>query len=221
MSDIEEEDRNTDSENSLNDSENEDSDGSVNNDMLNDSDNESDLDDEENISLERDKQPPDSQTNKSSNFLENIGNDDDDNSEDDNEEEESDEDSDDEEDDNSYYYKTEKKYDELEEAHPECKHHNFDEIYALSKVVRNFEGTIIDELHKTLPILSKYEKTRIIGQRMSQLENGHMSFVKLDTQNNKIIAEEELKQKKIPFIIRRPLPNGSSEYWKVSDLEIL
>ena len=35
------------------------------------------------------------------------------------------------------------------------------------------------------------------------------------------IAEEELKQKKIPFIIRRPLPNGASEYWKVKDLEML
>ena len=34
------------------------------------------------------------------------------------------------------------------------------------------------------------------------------------------IAEEELKQK-IPFIIRRPLPNGASEYWKVKDLEML
>ena len=34
-----------------------------------------------------------------------------------------------------------------------------------------------------------------------------------------IIAEEELKQKRIPFIIRRPLPNGGSEYWKLQDLE--
>jgi hypothetical protein len=29
----------------------------------------------------------------------------------------------------------------------------------------------------------------------------------------------ELKQKRIPFIIRRPLPNGGSEYWRVQDLE--
>ena len=31
----------------------------------------------------------------------------------------------------------------------------------------------------------------------------------------------ELEQNKIPFIIRRPLPNGSSEYWRVQDLTIL
>ena len=35
------------------------------------------------------------------------------------------------------------------------------------------------------------------------------------------IAEMELEQKKLPFIIRRPLPNGSSEYWRVSDLELM
>ena len=35
------------------------------------------------------------------------------------------------------------------------------------------------------------------------------------------IAEKELEDKKVPFIIRRPLPNGSSEYWKVKDLEML
>ena len=31
----------------------------------------------------------------------------------------------------------------------------------------------------------------------------------------------EFDQKKIPFIIARPLPNKSLEYWKVSDLENL
>ena len=32
---------------------------------------------------------------------------------------------------------------------------------------------------------------------------------------------EELNNKKIPFIIRRPIPNGASEYWKINDLELL
>ena len=35
------------------------------------------------------------------------------------------------------------------------------------------------------------------------------------------IALLELEHKKIPFIIQRPLPNGGSEYWNVSDLEII
>ena len=31
----------------------------------------------------------------------------------------------------------------------------------------------------------------------------------------------ELKNKKLPFIIKRPLPGGSCEYWNVKDLELL
>ena len=35
----------------------------------------------------------------------------------------------------------------------------------------------------------------------------------------KIPIYKENVQKKIPFIIRRPIPNGGSEYWKVNDLK--
>lgn len=107
--------------------------------------------------------------------------------------------------------------------HPESKQHNYDEIYALSRVVRDKNGVIIDSLHKTLPILSKYEKTRILGQRAKQINSGNQPFVTVDKPvlDGYLLAEEELKQKKIPFIIRRPLPNGGSEYWRVSDLEVV
>ena len=36
-----------------------------------------------------------------------------------------------------------------------------------------------------------------------------------------IIAQLELSQKKIPFIIKRPISNGSFEYWNIKDLEII
>ena len=36
-----------------------------------------------------------------------------------------------------------------------------------------------------------------------------------------LIALKEFEEKKIPFIIKRPLPNGGCEYWKAADLEIL
>ena len=36
-----------------------------------------------------------------------------------------------------------------------------------------------------------------------------------------VIAELELKEKKIPFIIRRPIPGGGCEYWHLKDLEII
>tara|TARA_B100000963_G_scaffold285907_1_gene254882 strand:+ start:2603 stop:3379 length:777 start_codon:yes stop_codon:yes gene_type:complete len=111
----------------------------------------------------------------------------------------------------------------LANYHPETKQHNYDEIYALSKVVRDSNGIIIDDLHRTLPIMSKYEKTRILGQRAKQLNSGNKPFVSVpkNVMEGYLIAQEELRQKKLPFIIRRPLPNGGSEYWRIKDLEIL
>jgi DNA-directed RNA polymerase I, II, and III subunit RPABC2 len=35
-----------------------------------------------------------------------------------------------------------------------------------------------------------------------------------------LLAEKELREKKIPFIIRRYLPDGSYEDWKIDELII-
>ena len=105
--------------------------------------------------------------------------------------------------------------------HPECALQNYDEILAMTKVVRDKNNIIIDDLHKTIPHLTKYERARILGQRAKQIETGATPFIKVPENviDGYIIAEMELKQGRIPFIIRRPLPNGGSEYWKISDLE--
>ena len=68
------------------------------------------------------------------------------------------------------------------------------------------------------PFLTKFEKTKIISERSQQLSNGGLSFLK-NPENYKTVYEiafEELKQKKLPFIIRRPVANGY-EYWKLED----
>ena len=100
---------------------------------------------------------------------------------------------------------------------------NYAEVLTLSKIVKDSEGNIIDQFHRTNPILSKYEKTKVLGQRTKQLNNGAKPLIKLNENiiDSYIIAEMELKEKVIPFIIRRPLANGASEYWTLQDLEIL
>lgn len=107
--------------------------------------------------------------------------------------------------------------------HPESLIQNYDEIYNLARVVRDSNGVIVDNLHKTLPIMTKYEKTRILGQRAKQINDGAVPFIKVPEGviDGYLIALRELEEKKIPFIIRRPLPNRGSEYWYVEDLEIL
>ena len=111
----------------------------------------------------------------------------------------------------------------LQSFHPETNNHNYDEVKKLSKVTRDENGMVVDPLHQTLPFLTKYERTRILGQRASQINSGAKPFipVKADVIDGYLIAEEELNLKKIPFIIKRPMPNGGFEYWRVSDLELL
>jgi DNA-directed RNA polymerase subunit K/omega len=105
--------------------------------------------------------------------------------------------------------------------HPECAMQNYDEIIAMTKVVRDTDNIVIDDLHRTNPFLTKYERARILGQRAKQIETGATPFVKVPENiiDSYLIAEMELQQGRIPFIIRRPLPNGGSEYWKINDLE--
>jgi len=111
----------------------------------------------------------------------------------------------------------------ISDYHPDLKLHNENEIRLMSMVSRNANGVIIDVLHTTIPFITKYEKARIIGERTSQLNSGAKSFIDVDDDviDGYLIALEEFKLKKIPFIIKRPLPNGKCEYWKLSDLEII
>lgn len=105
--------------------------------------------------------------------------------------------------------------------HPESVLQNYDEILAMIRVIRDNNGIIVHDLHRTIPYLTKYEKARILGQRAKQINAGASPFVKVPENviDGYIIAQLELKEKRIPFIIRRPLPNGGSEYWSIKDLE--
>ena len=140
------------------------------------------------------------------------------------EQDDEDDDEDDEDDDESFR-KLEKDIDNdiILKHHPEIIQNNYQEILALCKIVRNDKGIIVDELHKTFPFITKYEYARIIGMRAKQLNNGADPFVKVERGiiDGYTIAKKEMEEKKIPFIIARPLPNGGREYWKLQDLEVI
>jgi DNA-directed RNA polymerases I, II, and III subunit RPABC2 len=137
-----------------------------------------------------------------------------------------DEDEDDDEEDDPYYlqkFNTEINRNYLEEAHPECVANNYDEIVSLTSVVRDSNNNIVDPLHRTIPYLTKYEKTRILGYRAKQINSGAKVFVKVPENiiDGYLIAQIELAQKRIPFILRRPIPGGGCEYWNLKDLEVI
>lgn len=78
--------------------------------------------------------------------------------------------------------------------------------------------------------MTKYERARIIGKNLSHIGTRALQISRnapalVDLGNEDIdpilIAEKELAERKIPFLIRRYLPNGSYEDWKVSELSIV
>ena len=111
----------------------------------------------------------------------------------------------------------------INDFHPECLIQNYDEITKLTTVVRDSNNIIVDPLHRTIPFLTKYEKARILGQRAKQIETGAKPFISVPENiiDGYVIAELELQQKRIPFIIRRPIPGGAFEYWNIRDLEMI
>lgn len=112
----------------------------------------------------------------------------------------------------------------VSDFHPETNVQNYEEIIALTKVVRDKNNIIVDPLHKTIPVLTKYERARVLGQRTKQINKGSTPYISVPENiiDGHLIAQLELEQKRIPFIIRRPLPGGSgSEYWCLKDLEVL
>ena len=75
--------------------------------------------------------------------------------------------------------------------------------------------------YKTSKYLSKYEKTRIISERVQQLANGSTSYLKNPESYSSIydIAIAELNQKKLPFILKRIVSSEIIEFWKLEELQ--
>ena len=73
----------------------------------------------------------------------------------------------------------------------------------------------------TTRFLTKYEKARVLGTRALQLSMNAPPMVTVEGETDPLeIAYKELREKKIPFIIRRYLPDGSFEDWKLDELAI-
>jgi DNA-directed RNA polymerase subunit K/omega len=112
----------------------------------------------------------------------------------------------------------------LYQQHPEC---NLDYIeQVIPKIPLQFVppgGEKADSNHRTYPFLTNYEKTKIIGLRANQISKGSAPFIAVPKHITDVrdIARLELEQKRLPFIIKRPLPNGQFEYWRLADLLIL
>ena len=70
----------------------------------------------------------------------------------------------------------------------------------------------------TMPRMTKFEKTQIIGMRMEQIARGARPTILVkDGWGVRDIVLAELAQKTIPLIISRTLPNGRIENWRIEE----
>jgi DNA-directed RNA polymerase I, II, and III subunit RPABC2 len=112
----------------------------------------------------------------------------------------------------------------LYQQHPECQLDYVEQVVSrLNVKVLPSMGDKVDENHRTYPFLTQYERTKIIGLRANQLSKGSVPFISVPKHITDVrdIARLELEQKRLPYIIKRPLPNGTYEYWRLADLIIL
>merc|ERR1712141_292582 len=74
----------------------------------------------------------------------------------------------------------------------------------------------------TTPYMTKYERARVLGTRALQIAMCAPVMVELEGETDPLqIAMKELKQRKIPIIIRRYLPDSSYEDWGIDELIIV
>lgn len=99
----------------------------------------------------------------------------------------------------------------------------------------DYEDTVLERLvireaypptganHATYPFLTLYEKTKVLAQRGAELARGAPPFIEVPEYLTDVyeIAKAELEAKRLPYILKRPLPDGEYEYWRLADLMLL
>ena len=71
------------------------------------------------------------------------------------------------------------------------------------------------------PTLTRFERARIMGARALQLSLGAPVFIEIPKKatSSLEIAMEELKQRVIPIVIKRTLPNGDYQHLPIDQFE--
>jgi DNA-directed RNA polymerase subunit K/omega len=105
-------------------------------------------------------------------------------------------------------------------THPQERFNSYEEVKPMIAVTRDGNECVVDPLHTTTPIMTKFEYARILGVRAKQINDGCAPLIETDLVDGAAIALEELRQKKLPILIRRPI-HGGHEYWRPEDLENL
>ncbi|XP_012261044.1 DNA-directed RNA polymerases I, II, and III subunit RPABC2 [Athalia rosae] len=84
------------------------------------------------------------------------------------------------------------------------------------------QGSVQKSKRITTRYMTKYERARVLGTRALQIAMCAPVMVELEGETDPLqIAMKELKQRKIPIVIRRYLPDNSYEDWGIDELIII
>lgn len=96
-----------------------------------------------------------------------------------------------------------------------------DDITTIAAAVKDCSKNI------TLPWMTKYEFDQLVGLRVMHLSRGAVPLVDIGANfaikgnmELRAVVMKELQNNKLPYIIKRPLPNGRAEYWPVEKLSL-
>jgi DNA-directed RNA polymerase subunit K/omega len=117
---------------------------------------------------------------------------------------------------------------ELLKFHPEARIDTIESV-SMDLILTNVPPTFtnadgqVDSKHRSSPFLTQYEKTKVLGFRTNQLSLGARPYIAVPEHVTEIreIARLELEARRLPIIIKRPMPDGTFEMWRLSDLLIL
>ena len=81
----------------------------------------------------------------------------------------------------------------------------------------------LDAKHRSVPYLTQFERTKILGFRTNQLSQGARPYIAVPAHITELrdIARLELEARRLPILIKRPMPDGTFEKWRLSDLLLL
>ena len=104
---------------------------------------------------------------------------------------------------------------------------NIDQHPEVQPVFRNEVMDAIKQPRITREYFTKYEYTTLLATRAEQVAQGAKPLVSLEGLKTSDpmfvwnVAKREVEQQKLPFMVRRQLPNGTSEYWSAQELEMM
>lgn len=111
----------------------------------------------------------------------------------------------------------------LNNFHPECRLDYREDILQKLSLESYPPDNSGDVKHRSVPYLTLFERTKILGFRANQLAQGAKPFLVVPPHMTDVleIAALELEQRRLPQILKRPMPDGSFEQWRLSDLMIV